>query len=178
MPVAKKSIQNIAQLIHESAGSERQTEEVAPTPDPKSMSTREMVARELEAFGKTDYTSQELDVIVEIYTEEIKGHGRGSDGCNFEAFSDDDLMLLVSNFDDLTAVEQRQLIAYFSEMEKKVPDRVARIQSSLGLSDGKISSKHALDENANASDEKNANAMIIDDDDDYNVTELIPQFNR
>jgi rubrerythrin len=141
--------------------------------DANKLKLAEMIARDLEAQGKTDYTPEELEVIIEIYLDDLnksdEKHGGGEEdfkSTNYETFSDEDLRLLIANFAKLSEDEQQHLIKFISIMEKSEPDKVARLQESF--------------ENKSKQDE-NGNVVTIDDDDDdeedYNFNDLILKIN-
>lgn len=162
----KKCIQNIAKLIHQTP-----VKEEAPMKDPPGeMNETTKLAMEisevLKAHGMENCTSEELEVLVEIYlendqklqneaTEEVPVP---SNSDSIGSLSDEDLKILLSNFIDLRADEQNKVIEFMTKMEKTDHARVESLRKYVKLAD----------------DASSSNIVEIDNDsDDYNINEAV-----
>lgn len=128
------------------------------------------IAKELEAQGKTDTTNEELEIIVDIYLEELKkkkdteSNAKSNNSQDIENLSDEDLKILIQNFSQLKEDEQQHLISSLTDMEKNDPKRVKNLQSFLNF-----------DESCNLRE----NLVINDDEDeDYNFDDLIANIRQ
>lgn len=178
----KKSIENITQLIHQTPIRVEQIDQpqLSQSPvDPERIEIAAKITEALVAQGKTDCTSEELEVLIEMYFEdeaekaEIKPNppvasskpGKTSspeaprkDFRRLDGLSDDDMKILLENFVDLKSDEQDHMIKYLSDLEQKEPLRVERLRKFM----------------KDISDSNEEVFIIEDDDDDYNLSEVIP----
>lgn len=179
----KKSIENITQLIHQTPIRVERTDQPQMSQssvDPERIEIAAKISEALVAQGKTDCTSEELEVLIEMYFEdeaakkaEIKPNppetsskpGKAStpeaprkDFTRLDGLSDDDMKILLENFVDLNSDEQDHMIKYLSDLEQKEPLRVERLRKFM---------KDNTDSNEEI-------FIIEDDDDDYNLSEVIP----
>lgn len=130
----------------------------------------EIIMKALVYFGKTDVSEDELEVITEIYLEELEKNIKrpSTIECNspsdfscpkdicYQNLSDDELKILVKNFTQLSDEEQRGIINFITEIEEKQPERVEKLQNLI-----------------NHSEENTERIIIDDDDDDYNLDDVI-----
>lgn len=176
----KKSIENITQLIHQTPIRVEQPEQpqVSQWPvDPEQAKIAAKITEALVAQGKTDCTPEELEVLIEMYFEdeaqktEVEPEASSKpekasppkvpkkDFKRLDGLSDDDMKILLKNFVDLTSDEQDRMIKYLTDLEKKEPLRVESLR------------KFMKDVVADTNEEM---YTIEDDDDDYNLSEVVP----
>lgn len=152
----KKCIQNIAKLIHQT-----------PINDPKPEKNEENeelakeIAEALKAQGKEDCTSQELEVLVEMFLKPSEIEPVKESYTNFDDLDDNDLKILLANFHDLDKDEQDHVIKFLSVLEQRDPERVNFLRQFVKISE-------VPDES------ENQEPMDLDDDpDDYNFSEVV-----
>lgn len=151
----KKCIQNIAKLIHQTPVNDVKEEKVVEG-DNEKRKLAEEIAATLKAHGKENCTPEELEVLVEMFLEPQKEEEE-KETSNFEALSDNDLKILLGNFTELEADEQNHVIKFLSELEKREPERVDALRKFVKVDD----------------DNDDQQPIKIDDDDDYNFSEIV-----
>ncbi|KAL7042294.1 hypothetical protein ACKWTF_001097 [Chironomus riparius] len=170
IPVAKKCIQNISQLVHQNRL--KQTEKKKNCQIVKDPELTEIIEKALISFGKNDALPEELEVIKEIYLEELEKNiemaRKDNDEYNsttnlsklsasfYKELDDDELNTLIKNFQQLDEDEQNEFIKLITEIEETDPDRVRRLQDFI------INGQKPTD-----------TIVINDDDDDYNFDDLV-----
>lgn len=169
--MVKKCIQNIAQLVHEHPTSYK--ESTAEKSDENITDSRltEIITKSLVTFGKTDVSEEELEVIKEIYLEELEKNIHRStipertehQPIKYESLSDDELKLLIKNFTQLSDEEQHYIIKFISEIEEKDPERVKKLHSFVYTA-VETTEPIVIDDN--------------DDDADYDLDEVFETINQ
>ncbi|XP_070509397.1 uncharacterized protein CG7065-like [Chironomus tepperi] len=171
IPVAKTCIQNIAKLVHQNR--QTPTEKKENCQIVKDPELTEIIAKALASFGKNDALPEELEVIKEIYLEELEKNiemaKKDNVEChpslnlskssisNYKDLDDDELFTLFKNFPKMDEDEQNNFISFITEIEETDPERVRRLQDFI-------------------TNGQQPSATIVindDDDDDYNFDELV-----
>lgn len=132
----------------------------------------EIIAKALISFGKNDTLPEELEVIKEIYLEELEKNIEMARKDNDESHSttnlsklsvsfykeldDEDLSTLIKNFQQMDQDEQNEFIKFITDIEETDPDRVRRLQDFIIIGQ-----------------KPTETILIDDDDDDYNFDELV-----
>lgn len=141
--VVKRAIQNIAQLMHEiSAKKTKATPEKSfeasanNSSDPRfeaKMQIATAMAANLKLQGRSDVSSHELEILVEEFINSNNEENLEKEKVknDIEFLNDEDLKTLLRNFSDLSEEEQKHLIDYLAQIEKKEPKRVEMLKKYL-----------------------------------------------
>lgn len=136
----KKSIQNIAKLIHKIPIQEtRQVVSFMADEAAKKAKIAEELVKILSDLGKEDISGEELELLIETMLSEgepaqvtpAASAVPSVPTDETRTMSDHDLNILLSNFEELRRDEQDNLIKHLEIIEKNDPDRAKTLRSFL-----------------------------------------------
>lgn len=177
----KKCIQNIARLIHQTpiTKEEKKVKSFKKHQDEdEKMKLALEIAEVLISHGKQDISTEDLEAIMESFLESLNEQAGGNEErlnetkktnqyTSLNSLSDDDLKILLSNFNELDTDEQDQLIDFLSFIEKTNPSRVDELRKFMIKNDQTLPKPQRNE----------TNVIEIDSDpEDYNIDEVINSY--
>lgn len=123
----------------------------------------EIILKALETFGKTDTSPEELEIITEIYLEELSKNidlalksSKKLKNIPFQELDNNEIKCLIKNFTRLNNDEQVELIDFVKELEQTDSERMKILQDGITENN---SPKETI--------------VLDEDDEDYDFNELV-----